>query len=92
MSEEEYLKKRLDDQIEWYSVKASTNKQLHNWSKILIIIFSASIPLIAGFEICDTYKNFFLGLLGTLIAIISGISGLLKFQEKWGNIELLARL
>jgi len=85
MTEEEYIKTRIDDQIKWYSDKATINKQLHHWTKVLIIVFSASIPLIAGLEFCNIWKNIILGLLGTSIAIISGVSGLLKFQEKWSE-------
>jgi len=85
MKEEEYLKSRVDDQIKWYSDKASANKQLHHSTKGAIIIFSAAIPLIAGLDFDITSKNITLGLLGTLIAILSGVSGLLKFQEKWSE-------
>lgn len=29
IDEEIYIKERLDDQIEWYSKKSSSNKKLH---------------------------------------------------------------
>lgn len=83
MDEKEYIKLRIDDQIKWYSDKAKANKCLYNWTKIAIIVFSAIIPLIAGLSFVDSAKDIILGLLGTIIAIIAGISGLLKFQEKW---------
>jgi hypothetical protein len=83
MTEQEYIKTRIDDQITWYSDKATTNKLLNHWTKVLIIVFSATIPLVAGLEFCPTIKNIVLGILGSLIAILSGLSGLLKFQEKW---------
>jgi len=84
MTEEEYLKTRLDDQINWYNKKAKTNKILTQWSKSLVILFSASIPLMAGFDFLNNpSKNITLGVLGSLISIISGISGILKFQDKW---------
>lgn len=85
MTEEEYLKTRVDDQIKWYSDKATSNKLLHHWTKAAVIIFSAAIPLIAGLDFDNSSKNILLGLLGTLIAILSGVSGLLKFQEKWSE-------
>ena len=83
MTEQEYIKIRIDDQITWYSHKAKTNKLLNHWTKGLIIVFSATIPLVAGFEFCSKIKNVILGVLGSLIAILSGLSALLKFQEKW---------
>lgn len=83
MTEGEYIQTRIDDQIAWYSQKATTNKLYNHFTKGLIIVFSAVIPLIAGLELCSTIKNITLGILGSLIAILSGLSGLLKFQEKW---------
>jgi hypothetical protein len=83
MNESDYIKTRIEDQIKWYSNKADINKQLNNWTKVLIIIFSCAIPFIAGLDFNPTIKNILLGILGLLIAIFSGISGVLKFQEKW---------
>ena len=83
MTEQEYIKTRIVDQITWYSDKATTNKLFNHWTKGLIIVFSATIPLVAGLEFCPTIKNIIIGVLGSLIAILSGLSGLLKFQEKW---------
>lgn len=85
MTEQDYIKTRIDDQITWYSNKASTNKLLNHWSKGLIIVFSATIPLVAGLDFPSLFKNVLLGILGSLIAILSGLSGLLKFQEKWSE-------
>jgi len=85
MTEQEYIKFIVDNQINWYSNKAKINKLLNYWTKSLVIAFSATIPLVAGLEFCATTKNVILGILGTLIAILSGLSGLLKFQEKWAE-------
>lgn len=54
------------------------------------MFFSATIPLFAGLEFCPTIKNIILGILGSLIAILSGLSGLLKFQEKWTEYRTTA--
>ncbi len=83
ISAEAYLKERVEDQINWYSRKAGINKQWHNWLRAIIIIASSAIPFIAGIEFKETYKNVLLGGLGSLIAILSGMAGLMKFQEKW---------
>jgi len=83
MTEEEYIKERLEDQIEWYSKKASKNKLYNNWFKTLIIILSATIPFVVGIEFNETVRNVVLSAIGVVITILSGLSGLLKFQEKW---------
>jgi hypothetical protein len=83
MKEQEYFETRIENQILWYSNKACKNKFFNNFFKIAIITSSSLIPFIASLEICETNKNAFLGFLGSIIAILSGVSGVLKFQEKW---------
>jgi hypothetical protein len=83
MNEQDYIKNRLDQQIEWYSDKANSSKKLHLISKGIIIILSSLIPLIAGFDFSQSSKNITLSILGFLISIIVGLSSLLKFQENW---------
>ena len=84
MNEQEYLKDRVDEQINWYSNKSSTNKTFHLWSKGLIIVFAALIPFASGFLKPDTsWLNYIIATLGMLTAILTGLSALLKFQEKW---------
>lgn len=83
MTEQEYISKRIDNQIAWYSSRASINKRLNHWFKGSIIVFSSAIPLVAGIEMFSQTKNILLAILGSLISIFSGVSGLLKFQEKW---------
>lgn len=86
MTEEEYIKERVDDQIKWYSDKSSTNKLLHLWSKGLVIVFAALIPFAAGFITAVTiWLNYVIATLGVLTAIFTGLSALLKFQEKWNE-------
>ncbi|HET6991686.1 MAG TPA: DUF4231 domain-containing protein, partial [Bacteroidia bacterium] len=43
----------------------------------------ASIPFVSGIEFDATIKNITVGALGTLVAILTGMAGFLKFQEKW---------
>lgn len=91
MNEKEYLEKRVDNQINWYSNKSSTNKKLHYWTKGLMIIFSIAIPFVAGINDQDAYPlNLALGMLGGLVAILTGLSALLKFQEKWAEYRITA--
>lgn len=90
MTEDDYLKLRLDDQIDWYSLNARKNKKLHYYSKAAIIIISSLIPLLAGIHFSGYYKDVIIGLLGASIAILTGITSLLKFQEKWSEYRMTA--
>jgi len=85
ITEEEYLKSRIDDQIDWYNRKSGINKRNNLWSKGLVILFSGLISVLSGFPFDDnhTLKSILLGGLGALIAILSGLANLLKFSEKW---------
>ncbi len=88
MKEEQYIKERVDDQLNWYSKKSVTNKKYHLWTRGLVIVFSAIIPFAAGFlethkNDSTTYLNYVIGVLGMLVAILTGVSALMKFQEKW---------
>ncbi|CAA0145596.1 conserved hypothetical protein [Tenacibaculum maritimum] len=86
MTEEEYIKERVDDQIDWYEEKSAVNKKYHLWTKGLVIVFAALIPFAAGFISEQTiWLNYVIAILGVLTAIFTGLSALLKFQEKWNE-------
>lgn len=89
MTEEEYLKTRVDDQINWYNKKSGINKNYHLRSKTLIIIFSALIPFATGYiSYNDIWINYVIATLGVLTGILTGLSGLFKFQEKWNEYRV----
>lgn len=91
MTEEEYLKERVDDQITWYNKKSGINKGLHLKSKALIIIFAALIPFTTGYISPQTeWVNYLIAVLGVLTAILTGLSTLFKFQEKWSEYRVNA--
>lgn len=83
---ENYIENRLQNQIDWYSKKSTTNKRYNYLFKTTILIISTSIPLLSGIPILDdNLIRIVLGVLGAIIAIMSGIVSLFKFQEKWTN-------
>lgn len=86
MNEEEYIKNRIDDQIDWYNRKGKINKQYHLRSKGIVIFFSSVITLLSGFDLKG--KDVILGILGSLIATITGIASLNKYQEKWSEYRI----
>ncbi|MGI9548183.1 MAG: DUF4231 domain-containing protein [Flavobacteriaceae bacterium] len=92
MTEEQYIKERLNDQISWYSRKSAINKKLHLNLNGLIIICAAAIPAFTAFtsgELHDPVK-YIIGVLGVLTAGLTGISSLYKFQEKWTTYRTVA--
>lgn len=84
MTQEEYIKERVEDQIKWFSKKSGINKTYHLWASGLIIFFAALIPFAAGFNSEEReWMNYVIAILGVLTAIFTGLAALLKFQEKW---------
>lgn len=84
MTEEEYLKKRLDDQINWYSKKSKQNKQCYQWLKSAEIVFAAITPFIVALVNSDTTcLKYIAGGMSITIAILAGFLTAFKFHEKW---------
>lgn len=84
MTQEEYIKERVEDQIDWFDKKSAINKTYHLWTSGLIIFFAALIPFAAGFNTKEmVWMNYVIAVLGILTAIFTGLAALLKFQEKW---------
>lgn len=84
MTEEEYLKDRLESQIDWYDKKSGWHQSWHKKIRFIEIVAAASIPFLTGY-ITDSSPDMkiIVGGLGVLIAVASGTVALFKFQEHW---------
>lgn len=84
MNQEEYLKKRLEDQIDWYDHKSGQNQKWFKRLQIASILASATIPFLSGFITETTViLKVPVGVLGIAVAAITAILGIYKFQENW---------
>ena len=84
MNQDEYIKKRLDHQIEWYDDKSVKNQKWFKRLQVIVIIAAATIPFLSGFLVESTqYLKFIVGILGLGIAAITAVLGLYQFQENW---------
>ena len=84
MEKKDYVETRLADQINWYDKKSVWNKKLYYWFQSLVIILAALIPLLSGLtEDFGKSIGILIGFLGAIVAILSGLLALYKFQEKW---------
>ncbi|MDG1571170.1 DUF4231 domain-containing protein [Robiginitalea sp. M366] len=94
MTVETYMSERVDDQIRWYGKKSARNKKLHIWSSGGIILFSSLIPFFTGIDhpspipFVPVNSQVLAGLLGVLTATLTGITALMKFQEKWATYRI----
>jgi hypothetical protein len=82
MDQDEYVKSRVDDQIDWYNKKSSFNQSWFRRLRILEIVAAALIPLLAAYADWDPLK-IVVAALGLVIAVIAGVLGLFQFQENW---------
>ncbi len=83
MNEEEYIKERLDSQIEWYDRKSQEAQKWHKRLKKIEVLCAAVIPLLAGLGDKVDFGGVIIGLLGVIIAVCAGVSHINKYQENW---------
>ena len=84
MTEEEYMQDRVDDQIDWYDKKSSFNQKWFKRLQVISIISASTIPFLTGYSSGeDDSIRIFIGVLGLVVAAITAILSLYKFQEHW---------
>lgn len=84
MTSDEYLKDRLEDQINWYSEKSQWNQRWFKRLRLIELIFASLIPFLVTYITAETsLLKIVVGSMGACIAVISGLVSLNKFQENW---------
>ncbi len=93
MTEQDYLSQRIDDQINWYSKKSSFNKNRYQLIKALVIIISASIPVLAILiTFNDEILKMTVGIAGVLIVVLEGMLSLYKYKDIWLEYRMTSEL
>ena len=93
MTVQNYLKERVDDQIDWYGKKSKFNQRWYKRLKSIAILCSVCIPFLTGFA--DRFGEgtiIIIGVLGVSIALIEGILSLNKYHELWLEYRKTAEL
>ena len=90
MDQQEYLEQRVDDQIAWYDRKSQSSQTAYKRLKVFEIVAAASIPIMAGLPAQPW--QLIAGVVGALIAVCSGVSGLFKFHELWIEYRAVAEI
>ncbi|OEU63027.1 MAG: hypothetical protein BA867_02845 [Desulfobacterales bacterium S5133MH16] len=83
MDEQQYIEERIDNQIKWYSNKSQWNQTWYKRLRALEILAASTIPLLTGYLTEVFTLRYVIGILSVIIAVISGILTLYKFQENW---------
>lgn len=93
MTEQDYLNQRIDDQINWYSKKSTFNKKRYQFIKALVIIISASIPVLAiMISGNDEILKIAVGVAGVLIVALQGLLSLYKYKDIWLQYRMTAEM
>ncbi|MBV8104248.1 MAG: DUF4231 domain-containing protein, partial [Hyphomicrobiales bacterium] len=75
---------RLEDQINWYDKRSTSNQNYYKFLKLTVIVLAALIPLLsASSQIPFTQvevPKILLGALGAAIAVIEGVQQLNQYQ------------
>jgi len=85
---EDYKKNRYQDQVNWYSDKASTNKKYYQIFQWGVIILSAILPVLIS-ALADEYKWMALSI-SVILAIGTTSLKTFKFQENWVNYRTIS--
>lgn len=80
---DDYIKYRLDDQINWYDNKAARAQRWYEVYQVTELIIAALIPLLSGYAASSTLIAVIIGGGGALITLIEGICKLFRFHENW---------
>jgi len=84
ISQDDYFKDRLDNQIDWYDRKSIQSQRWFKRLQVMVIVSAATIPFLSGYMDSETlYLKIVVGLLGLAIAAITAVLGLYQFQENW---------
>ncbi|NBC02653.1 MAG: DUF4231 domain-containing protein [Bacteroidetes bacterium] len=91
MDRDNYLSERLQNQIDWYSRKAGSNKKAFLRISVSIALLSLSIPLCVIFlltqdntMIHSSWLAYF-GIAGLMIAVLSVLNHIYNYQDRWSH-------
>jgi hypothetical protein len=92
MNETKYIEDRLNKQINWYESKSAKNKKLYQASQFLLLVLAALITLSPLIAKESSYLLIFVPIMGALIALITGVLRIYKYQENWTTYRTTAEL
>lgn len=95
MTQEDYIKDRLDDQINWYEGKSSFNQKKHKFWQVMKIVSALLITTISlwapanlfktGDEITDFHVNLthIIGVIGAFVVFIESFVKIFDYEKLW---------
>ena len=93
----DYIKNRVESQRSWYSKNATSLKDKYMRNRIISVIFSSSIPALAGFgidwKVSDTVhitSSFIVAVISFIVVILVSLDGINRYGQQWKNYRSTA--
>ena len=85
MTPEEYLKDRVENQIDWYDRKSLNNKKWFYLLQIIVLAMSAAVPVVSILSIVfeNMWIRLCIAILGATVTISAGIISICQFRKNW---------
>jgi hypothetical protein len=90
MNADEYLKERVEDQIQWLSKKSGFNQRWFKQLRFVEIVLGCAIALLVSYADVHALVKVTSGVLGVAVAAIGGLLSLYRFQENWIEYRVTA--
>jgi uncharacterized protein DUF4231 len=93
--QQEFLRGRWLDQVDWAEGKAATAQRWYRWLRLITIIGGVIIPALVGLNVAGTASE---GVrwavfgLGLVVALAASIEGFFQYSERWPHYRRLAEL
>ena len=82
MSPDQYLKHRVDDQLNWYSKKSTANKNWHFRLQLITLVAAALVPVVS-LSLTEAGGRILVAIIGSIAAIAAGVVALYQFRDLW---------
>lgn len=82
---EKYLKERYEFEVDWYDRKSIKNKKIAYALRVIIIILSAIVPILAALQFVNRDFTYLTIVIGSIVSIATGLLGYGKFEDLWHN-------
>ena len=86
MTQEEYIKDRVEDQINWYGKKSSICQKKHkHWQiiKIVTALLITTLSLWANYTVLGLEMTYIVAILGGLIVFIESFVKIYNYEQLW---------
>lgn len=92
MTDKEYIIKRLDDQIAWYSKKSSENQKWYKRLKRLEIVLSVSIPVGTMILWSCPEGKIIIAVISAIVTLLGTWQSTFKYAEHWKSYRETAEV